>query len=455
MDTHTQRGRSPSVGHHPDHPIRHSPSPHPFPDQLSPTDISGNNLNYTSQAYNPSLSPTSGGGAYGVSPSYLASNSPQSQFPPHVLPSNNYGDQGLGQGYTQDSFDSSMQHGNIINTQQGERFQSEGLTANNFGGDYNAKRGQYFDNGLVLDPQLSLNTQQDQSINPADLMSDMSSPQVMQPTPPNFLTPNAQHSEPTSPFSNPGHQWSPNHSRHASLDPNVAFVNGTQGVSPEWNNMQGPQFQTHRRTPSEHSDLGHSDVSSSVAPSPYIPQNDTFDQSSPMVRPQQDGQIYENSLGIEAFTLNDPQNPNTRASPRHSPYVSPMIGPQPGLGAAQDSQFMLQPELQNNFNGTSPRDAFPNQAEQFPQFPPEARLGSNDYGPGQADVMQPPEINVEFAGPQHATMDRPRFASEFDGLSPPDRSQHTQPLRSLYIANITQANVAAYVPSQTPTYLAQ
>ena len=433
MDVHTQqqqRGRSPSVGHQPEQRIRHSPSPHPFPDQLSPTDTSGNSLNFTSPAYNSALSSTSGaGGQYSVSPSYLTANSSQPQFQPHVLPSNDFGDQGLGQTYSQENFDSRMQHGpSPLNTQHsGQQFPAEGLTANNnFGGDFNQsqefgdKQGQFFDGGL-LDPQLSLSTQQqDQSINPADIMSNMSSPQIMHPTPPNLLAPNAQHSEPTSPFTNPGQQWSPNHSRHVSLDPHAAFANGNQGGQPEWNMMQGPQFQGHRRAPSEHSDLGHSDVSSSVAPSPYIPQTDNFDQQpSPMMRPQPENQAYD-SLGIESFTLSESQNQGN--SPRHSPFVSPMISPQPGLGSAHDSQFMLQPEMQNNFNGGSPRDTYPNQTEQFPQFPPEARLGSNDYG--QANVMAPPEINVEFAGPQHPMVERPRLESEFNALSPPDRSKN-------------------------------
>ena len=311
----------------------------------------------------------------------------------------------------------------------GQQFQSTMLGANNdFGGDFtqtgfNDKQSQYFDGG-ILDPQSSLNTQQqDQSINPADIMSNMSSPQNMQPTPPNLLAPNAQHSEPTSPFTNPGQQWSPNHSRHASLDPQAAFTNGNQGVQPEWNMMQGPQFQRHRRAPSEHSDLGHSDVSSSVAPSPYMLQTDNFDnfdqQASPMMRAQQDNQAYDGSLGIESFTLSEQQN--QRNSPRHSPFESPMMAPQPGLGAVQDSNFMLQPEMQNNFNnGGALGDAFSDATEQFPQFPPEARLGSNDYG--QADAVAPPKINVEFAGPQ-STMERPRYESEFDSLIPPDRSK--------------------------------
>ena len=362
-------------------------------------------------------------------PSYLTANSSLPQFQSHVLPSNDFGDQDLGQPYSQENFDSGMQHGPSPLTSQhsDQQFQPEGLTANNnFGGDFNQsqefgeKQGQFFDGGL-LDPQLSLNTQQqDQSINPADIMSNISSPQMMQPTPPNLLAPNAQHSEPTSPFTNPGQQWSPNHSRHASLDPHAAFTNGNPGGQPEWNMMQGAQFQGHRRAPSEHSDLGHSDVSSSVAPSPYMPQTDNFDQQpSPMVRPQQENQAYD-SLGIESFTLSEPQNQGN--SPRHSPFVSPMISPQPGLGAAHDSQFMLQPEMQNSFNGGSPRDTYPNQTEQFPQFPPEARLGSNDYGP--AGAMAPPEINVEFAGPQSHMVERPRIESEFDALSPPDRSKN-------------------------------
>ena len=429
MDVHTQqqRGRSPSVGRQPEQRIRHSPSPHPFPDQLSPTDTSGNSLNITSQGYIPALSSTSG-----LPSSYLGNNTSQPQFQPHVLPSNDFNDQSLGQTFQQDSFDSNMSHGTATMSAQhpGQAFPPGMMNVNNnFGSDFTQqtfddKQGQYFDGGL-LDPQLSLNTQQqNQSINPADIMSNMSSPQNMQPTPPNLLAPNAQSSEPTSPFTNPGQQWSPNHSRHASLDPQAAFTNGNQGSQPEWNMMQGPQFQRHRRAPSEHSDLGHSDVSSSVAPSPYLAQADNFDnfdqQTSPMMRPQQDNQAYDGSLGIESFTLSDPQN--QRNSPRHSPFVSPMLSPQPGVGAAQESSFMLQSDMQNNFgNNGSARDPFPNPTEQFPQFPPEARLGSNDYG--QADAMAPPEINVEFAGPQPSLMERPRFESEFDALSPPDRSE--------------------------------
>ena len=428
MDVHTQqqRGRSPSVGHNADQRIKHSPSPHRFPDQLSPTDTSNNNIAFTTQTYNPTLSSTNGSpGSYNLSTSYLNNNSSQPQFQPHVLPSNDFGEQSFGQTYQQENLNP-----NLNAQHSGQQFQSD-MVNTTFGGDfpqqqqeYNQKQDQ-FDDGFLLDPQLQVNTQQDQSINPADIMSNMSPPQGMQPTPPNLMPPNAMSSEPTSPFTNPGQQWSPNHSRHVSLDPSAAYTNGVQQNQPDWGSMQlqGPQFQGHRRAPSEHSDMGHSDVSS-VAPSPFIAQTDNFDtfehDRSPMVRPQQDNQGYDGAL-LESFSLSESQN--QRPSPRHSPFHSPRMSPQPGLGGAQNDQFMPLPEMQNSFNGgSSGEPTFPNQTEQFPQFPPEARLGSNDYG--QADAMAPPEINVEFApSTQPGRFEPPRFEGDFDALIPPNRGK--------------------------------
>ena len=430
MDLQQQRGRSPSVGATPGQRIRHPSSPHHLQDPASNIDIHNSGANLTSQTFAQGVPSANGngGGQYNISSSYLNPTAPQTHFSQPVLPSNDFGDQPFGQTYTQEGLNTRnlAQGSNQLNAQSNQQYPSDllnvnqdfnGFTQQSEGGNKPAR----FDNAFALDPQLQGNAQaQDQSINPADIMSNMSSPQVMHPTPPGLLAPNAHSSEPTSPFSNPGQHWSPNHSRQASLDPTMAYMNGQQT---DWTRMLGgQQFQTHRRAPSE-----YSDVSSSVAPSPHIAQPeafDNYDQSrSPLVRPQSENQGYTDGLGIENFSIADPQ---PGASPRHSPFVSPMISPQPGLGPAQDHSFMPL-EAKNGFSGNPATKAFPPQAEQFPQFPPEKQLPSNDYG--QGPMVPPPEINVELAPPSNQRpFDHPRFDGDVDALSPPQSRGMFEPL---------------------------
>ena len=348
----------------------------------------------------------------------------QPQFQQHVLPSNDFSDQSFGQSYPQNGLDPGFgQDSSHINgPQEGQQYQSDplGLGANlpDFRQQqgFDAKQEQSYEHSFMLDPQLD--PPQQNHINPADIMSDMSSPQNMNPTPPSLMPPDAHSSGPASPITNPGQQWSPHHSRHTSLDPSAAFTNGHQ--SAEWSGMlTGSQFQNHRRAPSE-----HSDVSSSVAPSPYMAQQDTFDtfdqNPSPMLNAQQD-ELYHGGLGIESFTLSEPQQ--QRHSPRHSPFVSPRMSPQPGMGLAQENNFMPLSQANNSFNGGPGSELFTsNQGDIFPPFRPEESLGSNDMG--QAAQMVPPEINVEYAPStrQQGFLEPPRYEqSDMDALSPPDR----------------------------------
>lgn len=144
--------------------------------------------------------------------------------------------------------------------------------------DFTGKQGQSFGNNYMLDPQLDVDQQPQGHINPQDIMSDMSSPQNMVPTPPNLM-PCLGTPPPTSPVTSQGHQWSPNHSRNASasLDPSsAAFANGQAPT--EW---AGMQFQTHRRAPSD----AHSDVSSSAAPSPFLLNRTALSKTSTAHRP--------------------------------------------------------------------------------------------------------------------------------------------------------------------------
>ncbi|KAL9124927.1 MAG: hypothetical protein Q9217_005797 [Psora testacea] len=426
------RGRSPSAGHPPHQHIRSTPSPHNFNGHVSPTDFNSglSSQAFTSQSFsNNNLSPTTAGGiTYNPSGSYFDAGAQQPQFThsQHVLQSNDFSNQSFEQSFQQNGMTSNDQQAQShMNVQQSNQsFQSDMLNLdNNFESfpqlrSFSGKQDQFSDNSFVLDPELQEGIQQqNRSINPADIMSNMSSPLNLAPTPPNFIPPNAQHSEPPSPFTNPGEQWSPNHSRNASLDPSAAYTNGHQQ---DWTGMlQGPQFRGHRRAPSE-----HSDVSSSVAPSPFMAQSDNFDASeqnpSPLLNPQQDNQLYQEGLGIENFNLSD--NPPSRHSPRHSPFVSPRMSPQPGMAMAQDASFMTLPEAQNNFNVALGPEGYTNQTEQFPTLPPEQRLPSNDYG--QADQYDVPQISVEPApATRQLAMENTSLPTDMDALSPPERGR--------------------------------
>lgn len=424
MEIQQHRGRSSSAGRQSDPRIRHSPSPQNRHNQSSPSGLPTTSTDFTSQSFDSNISSTAGTGLqYGLSPSYMNGSTLQPQYQQHVLPSNDFGDQRFGQSYQQNGLDSSFgqDSSNINGTQEGQPYQSDplGLGANlpDFRQQvFEVKQEQSYENSFLLDPQLD--TPQQNHINPADIMSNMSSPQTMNPTPPSLMPPDAHSSGPASPITNQGQQWSPHHSRHASLDPSAAFTNGHQ--SAEWSGMlTGSQFQNHRRAPSE-----HSDVSSSVAPSPFMAQQDTFetfDQNpSPMLNAQQDDQLYQGGLGIESFTLSEPQQ--QRHSPRHSPFVSPRMSPQSGMGLAQEHNFIPLSQANNNFNGAPGSELYTNnQPETFPPFQPEERLGSNDMC--QAAQMVPPEINVEYAPTtRQQSFEPPRYEQpDMDALSPPDR----------------------------------
>lgn len=423
MEGQQYRGRSSSAGHQPNH-IRHSPSPQHYHDYTTHLDLdpSINNTTFNTGPFNSNITTTTGPEPeFNLVPQSFYQGSPQPpQFQHHVLPSNDFADPDFGQKYHQDGLSSSVQsRSSQLNIHQsGDQYSSIPLsaaaTATTFE-DFDhqqKKQAQLLENDFPLEPQFQAGIQQQQvSINPADLMSNMSSPQNLMPTPPNMMS-----SDPNSP---PGpvslaldqnHHYSPNHSRQTSLDPSSAqFVHGQQGA--DWANVLGAQFQTHRRAPSE-----HSDVSSSVAPSPFLPTQESFDSydgtPSPMLNAQQD-HLYPDALGIEQFSLADgQQNQQQRISPAHSPFVSPRMSPHPGFGFSQDN-FML---AQNNFGGGPGPEIYTSQAEDQYNH---SRLGSGDMG--QAASMAPPEINVELAPPSKQTLFEPhRLENDLDALSPPE-----------------------------------
>jgi transcription factor CRZ1 len=320
------------------------------------------------------------------------------------------------------------------------------------------------------------------SVNPADVMSDMSSPQVQHtPTPPHVLydphqsssahaSPSfnqhqfqqprgikVEHQQPSSTHASPPfnqHQFQssglksetkqsssthnspsfnqnqfqhpPTHSRNTSLGPESAVFPQAQ-MSTEWS-MMPPQFTNHRRSPSEYSDV------SSAAPSPNLPQQDTFEPTeqnpSPLVHPQDSG-LYKDVLEIRNFSLSDSQaqhgaSPHRGLSPAHTPSMSPRLGPQP-MPMINQSAFMLNAGMSDNGFGPSVPDMYDSQNQ--------GQFGRNSSvevgpgpGPGQAQQMMPPEINVEFAPTsRQSSFDPPKPSLDQDSLTPPSQSKFCAP----------------------------
>lgn len=225
------------------------------------------------------------------------------------------------------------------------------------------------------------------------------------PTPPHLLTSDAAH-QPGSANHSPSfnqHQFTPSpgrHSRNVSLGPEAALLPGQI----DWS-RGGPQFQGHRRSPSEYSDV------SSAAPSPNLVSSDTFDNidqsHSPMQRPQDAG-LYQELHGIGNFSISD----HNARSPSHSPAISPRILPQQLPDPNQPPTFLLQ-QAQNNSYGPPP-SFIPPQPEAFPQLP-------QDNQEIQGGMPAPPSINIDYAPPPvRSGFEQPK-SLDIDSLTPPER----------------------------------
>ena len=238
----------------------------------------------------------------------------------------------------------------------------------------------------TLDP--NYNTNQQSNINPADL-SKMSTPQDHQS--PSLLSPEGHSSpgpQPGSPASTNGQYYTPQHSRHTSLDPASAYADFT-----------GNNFQQHRRAPSDHSDT-------SATHSPYLAQaelHDTIESNhSPYLAATQPD--TSNTFGMDSFSIGDNQ------------YRSPRLIPQmegQGLGVQQGillSQGMPQPEV------------YTTQAEQYGHM----RNQSLASDLGQADQFAPPTINIEPAPVSRQQSFGPQGEMFEGALSPPTSQRKSE-----------------------------
>ncbi|KAM3502233.1 hypothetical protein MY11210_009128 [Beauveria gryllotalpidicola] len=227
------------------------------------------------------------------------------------------------------------------------------------------------------------------SVSPADL-NNMASPQSQ------HSPGSAQH----SPSFTQHHQFSSPHvhSRNVSLGPEAALLPG------QINEWSGAQFTSHRRAPSEYSDV------SSVTHSPNMNVHDSFDNGashSPSQRPS-DGSIYQEVLGIGSFNLGDGR------SPSHSPAISPRIGSQ----TLPDMQF--QPSPNTGYN--------------IPPYPIIQDPCGTFVGNSQDMPQMAPAINIDFAPTSNAKLggfDATKSQLDQDSLLPPDRGRPKSRPRSV------------------------
>jgi hypothetical protein len=263
------------------------------------------------------------------------------------------------------------------------------------------------------------------TLNPNDITGSMLSQSHQSPPSPHLQPGSAQQ----SPSFSQGQFSSPpgGHSRNVSLGPEAALLPNQMA---EWGQ---PQFQGHRRTPSEYSDV------SSVSHSPNLITADNFDGDatghSPLQRAS-DGSLYQEVLGIGNFSISDAQGNNLDhqgRSPSHSPAISPRISPQSMPEINQPSFGLMPPDAAYQ---TGPYPGYQGGSESFPTLPSQAG----------ADMTQmvPPAINIDFA-PSNAkpnTFEPPKPHMDQDSLTPPDRGRTPSLLTCLMQANIYFSKVA-------------
>ena len=340
---------------------------------------------------------------------FLAASSRAPDFSqPATLGGNDFSDAAASAGMNQAA---PFKRNNSVGSQQRPLPQHLNLQNSNhqFATDFSNPFPPQGDNGFVLDPSLQAgNAAQNQSINPADIMGNVSPPEHSH-SPPNLMNVESRPSPHQSPSIQQGSAYSPNHSRHASLDPSSAGLPQGQR-SGEWSGMLGGGAYRHKRTPSDHSDI------SSVA-SPYVTQ-DTFEPNhSPMLQPQQDPNAYQNTLGMERFTISEAQQQQQQQhagiSPRHSPYPSPRLSPHQSTSGIPEPPFILPSnDMGGGFGGGPGPQIFTSQAPTGP-----------NVDMAQAPQMPPPEINVELAPP--SGQENARGENDTDALSPPGRGKYS------------------------------
>ncbi len=286
-----------------------------------------------------------------------------SQYPQNTFPDAQFGDQ---------NFDPSFANNNFM-------YQGDSMS-NDFAQNYG------LNSAYDMMPQ--------SNINPAEL-SKMSSPQDNQS--PNLQPPENLSSQPGSPASTNGQFYTPQHSRHASLDPSSAYGEAFAGIN----------FQQHRRVPSDHSEI------SSASHSPYLAHSELHEGAdlnhSPFLPAQSD---TNNAFGMESFSLAEQAS---YRSPRLMPH---MESNQPGLGLNEDMNL-------NQPLGIPIPDVYnTSQANAYPPILASNHMRNTSVVSeiGQADQFAPPTINIEPAPVSRQQSFGPQGEAMEGALSPPSTS---------------------------------
>ena len=420
MDGSQQRGRSPSGGRHA-HDISNSASPHRYGIQNASVDPpfsqAPSNFPQTNDFGQYQAQQAASGPVYDISTPWLTQSQ---QFDPNHS--------GFLQNQTfptgdQDQYSSNHQSPiSPFGQQQTAQRQQDFFTpsnSGNLGDDFtlfqntSSNSTEAFDPAFLMDSSLQNSQPQSQSVNPADLLNTGSPHQHQNPhTPPSLLPPDDMHSpgQPSPSSLNAQQAYhSPHHSRHTSLDPASAAFPQSQSTA-DWS---GVNFQTHRRVPSDNSDV------SSAAPSPYLGTAENFEagehQPSPSLGAEKDTGIDASALGIGQFTLSDSQLQQQRISPGHSPHISPQVSPNQEPGEIQVNPFLMTADMNSQQFTNFPETNFyaAHQQESFPTI-------SRD----SLSRVVPPEINIEFALPsRQSSFGPPKPGGEDGALFPPDRGR--------------------------------
>ncbi|EXJ81688.1 hypothetical protein A1O1_07753 [Capronia coronata CBS 617.96] len=290
---------------------------------------------------------------------------PNNQFPQDLFPENQFAGQNLDPSYSDNYF-----------LYQGETMPNE------------------FNQTYSLDQPYDMNSQNN-NINPADL-NKAPSPQDHQS--PSLYPPETLPSQPASPASTNGQQfYTPQHSRHASLDPSSAY-----GES-----FIGANFQQHRRAASDHSEI------SSASHSPYMAHAELHEpidlNHSPFLPAQSD---TSNAFGMETFSLAEQAS---YRSPRLMPHIDASLQ---GLGLNQDLSL-------NQPMRIPVPDVYANQPTAYPPVVPSNHLRNASVVSdiGQADQFAPPTINIEPAPVSRQQSFGPQAEGTEGALSPPSTSR--------------------------------
>ena len=441
------RGRSPSVAqHHASKPHSRSPSAHTGFNHLAsargtdPVLPQQGGSSFTSTfPPHPNSDQTSLEDTFNPS-SYLSSDLSQT-FTQEPSISNQSFMQDFG-GQTKDSFQyptyGQQQHDGLSNGMLDPN-SFQGLNSQYLDAD-NTNHNQQLDPSFLFEPAspADQHPKENQSTEPSffsNVIGDI--PQSIPQSTANLYQESALSSTENSPMGGNMNQFqntTPTRSRAQSLDPSSAAFPQHGQMGSEWTSMGS--YGGHHRQPSD----AVSDASSN--PSPYIPDADSFEPmngNSPLFNEQRDAALTPEMLGLNQFSLSDPQYPQPQHfSPGQSLHNSPRLSPDQNLPQFTSGDDFGLLASQPHFGGGSPGPQFFDVQESFPSIH-QTTSGGAMSNAGPTSTAPAIEINLAPAQDkqQHLQNEsRPQPRRDSDALHPPSRSTTPSTLNEEAYANL-------------------